>query len=119
MTTVVLLDTGTPGTSREIYSENADGETRTRNSWITNTVLYPLSYTAQKLLLGGVEFIKLVHCIIINLSCLNCDRLLIREVQWFYFTQELLVPVKKCTVRMPMVRLKLGTPELQTQCSSH
>ena len=25
--TVVLLDTGTPGTSREIYSEDADGET--------------------------------------------------------------------------------------------
>ena len=33
--TVVLLDTGTPGTSREIYSEDADGETRTRNPWIT------------------------------------------------------------------------------------
>ena len=27
---MVLLDTGTPGTSREIYSEDADGETRTR-----------------------------------------------------------------------------------------
>ena len=25
--TVVLLDTGTPGTSREIYSEDADGTT--------------------------------------------------------------------------------------------
>ena len=37
--TVVLLDTGTPGTSREIYSEDADGETRTRNPWITNPVL--------------------------------------------------------------------------------
>ena len=32
--TVVLLDTGTPGTSREIYSEDADGETRTRNPLI-------------------------------------------------------------------------------------
>ena len=32
---MVLLDTGTPGTSREIYSEDADGETRTRNPWIT------------------------------------------------------------------------------------
>ena len=30
--TVVILDTETPGTSREIYSEGADGETRTRNS---------------------------------------------------------------------------------------
>ena len=37
--TVVLLDTETPGTSREIYSEDADGETRTRNPWITNSVL--------------------------------------------------------------------------------
>ena len=37
--TVVLLDTGTPGTSREIYSEDADGGTRTRNPWITNPVL--------------------------------------------------------------------------------
>ena len=37
--TVVLLDTETPGTSREIYSEDANGETRTRNPWITNPVL--------------------------------------------------------------------------------
>ena len=36
---MVLLDTETPGTSREIYSEDADGETRTRNPWITNPVL--------------------------------------------------------------------------------
>ena len=27
---MVLLDTGTPGTSREIYSKDANGETRTR-----------------------------------------------------------------------------------------
>ena len=46
---MVLLDTGTPGTSREIYSEDADGETRTRNPWITNPVLLSLSYTAQLL----------------------------------------------------------------------
>ena len=31
---MVLLDTGTPGTSREIYSEDAGGETPTRNPWI-------------------------------------------------------------------------------------
>ena len=38
---MVLLDTGTPGTSREIYreDEDADGDTRTRNPWITNPVL--------------------------------------------------------------------------------
>ena len=51
----------------------------------------------------GVEFIQLVYCIIIYLSFLNCDWLLIQEVQWFYWTQELLVPVEKFTVRMPMV----------------
>ena len=67
----------------------------------------------------GVEFIQLVYCIIIYLSFLNCDWLLIREVQWFYWTQELLVPVEKFTVRMPMVSLELATPGLQTQCSSH
>ena len=31
--------TGIPGTSRGIYSEDDDGETRTRNPWITNPVL--------------------------------------------------------------------------------
>ena len=28
---LVLLDTGTAGTSRDIFNEDADGETRTRN----------------------------------------------------------------------------------------
>ena len=37
--TVVLLDTGTPGTSREIYSEDADDGTRTRNLSVRNRVL--------------------------------------------------------------------------------
>ena len=36
---VVLLDTGTPGTSREIYSEDADDGTRTRNPLVINRVL--------------------------------------------------------------------------------
>ena len=67
----------------------------------------------------GVEFIQLVYCIIIYLSFLNCDWLLIREVQWLYWTQEPVVPVEKFTVRMPMVRRELETNGLQTQCSSH
>ena len=67
----------------------------------------------------GVEFIQLVYCIIIILSFLNCDWLLIREVQWFYWTQELLVPVEKFTMRMPMMGLELATPRLQTEYSSH
>ena len=33
---MVLLDTGTPGTSREIYSEDADDGTRTRNPSVVN-----------------------------------------------------------------------------------
>ena len=37
--TVVLPDTGTPGASREIYSEDADGETRSRNPSVINRVL--------------------------------------------------------------------------------
>ena len=37
--TVVLLDTGTSGNSREIYSEDADGATRTRNPSVINRVL--------------------------------------------------------------------------------
>ena len=37
--TVVLLDTGTPGTSKEIYSVDADDGTRTRNPSVINRVL--------------------------------------------------------------------------------
>ena len=42
-----------------------------------------------------------------------------REVQWFYWTQELLVQAVKLTVRMSMMGLELATPRLQTECSSH
>ena len=37
--TMVLLDTGTPGSSREIYGEDADDETRTRNPSVINQIL--------------------------------------------------------------------------------
>ena len=67
----------------------------------------------------GVEFIQLVYCIIIYLSFLNCDWLLIREVHWFYWTQELLAREENFSGRMPMVKLELATPGLQTQCSRH
>ena len=36
---MVLLDTGTPGTSREIYSEDADDGTQSRNLSFINRVL--------------------------------------------------------------------------------
>ena len=47
---MVLLDTETPGTSREIYSEDAEGETRTRNPWITShdEKKYEKSITVEK-----------------------------------------------------------------------
>ena len=37
--TVILPDTGTPGTSGEIYSEDADDGTRTRNPSVINRLL--------------------------------------------------------------------------------
>ena len=76
-------------------------------------------YTSKCFCWEGCELIQLVYCIILYLSFLNGDWLLIREVQWFYWTQELLVPVEKFTVRMLMVRLELANLGLQTQCSSH
>ena len=41
--TVVLLDTETPGTSREIESAHADNGTQTRNPSVINQVLSPLN----------------------------------------------------------------------------
>ena len=35
---MVLLDTGTPGTSREIYSEDADGETHYVGDFMSHSV---------------------------------------------------------------------------------
>ena len=45
---VLLVDTATPGNSREIFSEDAVDGTRTRNPSVINCVLLPLNYTAQK-----------------------------------------------------------------------
>ena len=39
---LLLLDTGTSGTSREIVSEDADSETRLRNPSVINQVFQPL-----------------------------------------------------------------------------
>ena len=46
---MVLLDTGTPGTSGEIFSEDASDETRTRNPSITNRLHYKPSALAIEL----------------------------------------------------------------------
>ena len=58
---MVLLDTGTLGTSRDIYSEDADGGTRTLNPSVINRVLKSLSYTAQAI--AGKELILSSWCI--------------------------------------------------------
>ena len=104
---VVVLDTETPGTSREftvrmlkVRLELAIPELQTQCP--SHSSLQLKSYCWE-----GVEFIQLVYCIIIYLSFLNYDWLLIWEVQWFYWTQELLVPGGKFTMRMSMVRLEL------------
>ena len=55
------------------YSEDASGETRTRNPCVTHRVLQPLTQTAQSYCWEGVEFIQMVCCIIIFFSFLICD----------------------------------------------
>ena len=50
--TLALLDTETPGTSREIYSEGAEGETRTRHPWITNPVALAIELYSSKAIAG-------------------------------------------------------------------
>ena len=74
---------------------------------------------AQKLLLGKswVYPVGVLHHYIFIISQLWLTSL--GEVEWFYWTQKLLVPAEKFTVRMPMVRPELATNDLQTQCSSH
>ena len=87
--------------------------------WIQTPCLSDWAIQLENYFCEGVEFIQLVYCIIIYLSFLNCDWLLIREVQWFYWTQKLLVPIEKFNVRMLKVTIVLATSGLQTQCSSH
>ena len=66
---MVLLDTGTPGTSREIFSVDAYDGTRTRNPSITNRLHYKPSALAIELYsskaIAGKEFIQWVYCITI------------------------------------------------------
>ena len=116
--TVVILDTRTPGTSRENFSEDADDGTRTRNPRLQTECSSHWAIQLKSYCWEGVEFIQLVYWIIIILSFLNCDWLLIPGVQWFYWTHELLVPVEKISVRMSMMGLELAIPRLQTECSS-
>ena len=69
---MVLLDAGTPGTSRQSFSEDGDGETQ-----ISPFVGYqPSAVTIELTSLRnycweGVKFIQLVYCIIVYLSLLN------------------------------------------------
>ena len=54
---MVLLDTGNPGTSREIYSEDADGETRTRNPSVINRLYFYCCLTRLKLKMCRINFV--------------------------------------------------------------
>ena len=66
---MVLLDTGTAGTSREICSEDADGEIRTRNLLGSEPSALAIELNSSKAICWEVvEFIQLVYCIIIYLS---------------------------------------------------
>ena len=63
--TVVVLDTGTSGTSREIYSENADGETRTRNPLGYKPSALAIELTSSKAIAG--KEVSLSSCCIASL----------------------------------------------------
>ena len=108
---MVLLDTGTPGTSREIYSEDADGETRTRNPWITNPTLAIELYSSKAI--AGKELSLSSWCIASLYIYHQHDSLLIREVQ--YSTGHRNSWCREIYSE-EMVR---ELPGLQTQCSSH
>ena len=50
---MVLLDTGTPGTSRDIFIEDADGETPATNPWITKPSASAIELYSSKAIAGN------------------------------------------------------------------
>ena len=58
----------------------------------------------------GAEFIQLVYCIIIHFSTVVDF-----SFEYYYWTQDFLVPAEKLTVRMLMMGLKLTTPRMRSQ----
>ena len=59
---MVLLDTLTPGTSRESYSDDADGETRIPKPWITNPLLWSFELYSSKAIAG--KELSLSSCVL-------------------------------------------------------
>ena len=61
--TMVLLNTGTPGTSREIFSEDADGETRNQLSNDKYIMMYTLLFEIKYLLhqFTSMEFTEAIN----------------------------------------------------------
>ena len=59
---MVLLDTGTPGTSREIYSEDADGEIQ----WLEHSV-YNRGVASSSLTIS-LTITKMIFCTIVVYS---------------------------------------------------
>ena len=58
---MVLLDTGTPGASREIYSEDADDGARTRNPSVITSTLTIEPYSSKAI--AGKELSLSSWCI--------------------------------------------------------
>ena len=70
---MVLLDKETPLASRKIYSEEAEGEARSREPALQTQCFRHEAIQLKTYCWEGVEFIQLVYYIIIYLSFLNCD----------------------------------------------
>ena len=60
---MLLLDTGTDGTSREIYSEDGDGEPRTHKPWIRNFSALAIELYSSKAI-AGKELSSCSWCIV-------------------------------------------------------
>ena len=123
---VVLLDTETSGTSREINIEEAKGDQRTHK---------PLDYKASALgidpysskAIAGKELSLSSWCIA-SLYVYHFSTVIDFSSEKYSSPPRSIVvlldtktpgPVERFTVRMPKVRLELETLKLQTQSSSH
>ena len=116
---MVLPDTGTPGTSREISSQDAMVMIELATPRLQTQCPSHRAIQLKMFLLGRswVYPVGVLHHYIFMISQLWLTSHPRSTV--VLLEQELLVPAEKFTVRMPMVRAELATPGLQTQCSSH
>ena len=71
---MVLLDTETPGTSREIYSEDADGETvvRKKNIKMKKKYIMKIVLNYNGLHYKPFKYKKVLHKIFLNCNGFHC-----------------------------------------------